>query len=131
MSEFKCEKCNKILSGKQALQRHKGRKFPCKVVSDENNTKKNQKNSKKQPTKNQPKNQPKTNQNTEIVKMCFSCKYCKMEFTYKNNLYTHLSHLRCKKMPKIEMKIRGLKLKNQGLENLNEITKNKMKSLKI
>lgn len=54
-----------------------------------------------------------------------------MEFTYKNNLYTHPSHLRCKKTPKIEMKIRGLKLKNQGLENLNEITRNKIKSLKI
>ena len=32
MSESKCEKCHKILSGKQALKRHSERKFPCKAV---------------------------------------------------------------------------------------------------
>jgi len=34
-------------------------------------------------------------------------------------------------MPKYEMKREALKLKNKGVEKLNENTKNKIKSLKI
>lgn len=131
MSESKCEKCHKILSGKQALKRHSERKFPCKAVVVKTQEEKNVKISKKQPTKNQPIYQPKTNQNQLFLKTTFSCKFCKKIFKHKNNLYTHQTQLRCNNMPKFEMKIRALKLKKRGVDKLYEITKNKIKSLKI
>ena len=131
MSDSKCDKCHKILSGKQALKRHSDRKFPCKAVDVKINEENNRKTSKKQPTKNQPIYQPKTNQNQDFLKTTFSCKFCKQIFKHKNNLYTHQTHLRCSNMPNFEMKIRALKLKRRGVDKLYEVTKNKIKSLKI
>ena len=118
MSESKCEKCHKNLSGKQALKRHSERKFPCKAVVGKKEEQKNVKNSKKQPTKNQPIYQPKTNQNQLFLKTTFSCKFCKNIFKHKYNLYTHQTHLCCNNIPKFVMNIRALKLKKQGVNEL-------------
>ncbi len=37
MVEFKCNRCHKIFKRKDYLQKHMGRKYPCKVVEVENN----------------------------------------------------------------------------------------------
>ena len=135
MSEFKCEKCNKILSGKQALQRHKERKFPCKQVivpnTDNYNCENTEISSMRKLCKIVCEISAKL-ENTKLnTKSNINCDYCNKSFTHINSLYKHKSHLRCKKMSKIEIKRRALKLKNKGLEKVNEITKNKIKSLKI
>jgi len=131
MSEFKCEKCNKILSGKQALQRHKERKFTCKQVVVPNTEIYNSENTEISSMRKLCKIVCEMSAKLENTKLNINCNYCKKSFTHKNALYKHKSHLRCDKMPKTEMKRRALKLKNKGLEKMNEITKNKIKSLKI
>ena len=134
MSDSKCEKCHKILSGKQALKRHSERKFPCKAVDVKINEENNVKNTKKSQSKSLRKVCEKVcEKSAKLKKTNFEicCNYCKTIFTHRNSLYKHKSHLRCEKMPKYEMKRRALKLKNKGVENLNENTKNKIKSLNI
>lgn len=134
MSENKCEKCHKIISGQQALKRHSERKFPCKAVVGKKEEQKNVKNPKKSQSKSLRKVCEKVcEKSAKLKKTNFDicCNYCKINFTHRNSLYKHKSHLRCEKMPKYEMKRRALKLKNKGVEKLNENTKNKIKSLKI
>ena len=135
MSNIKCKNCYKIFSNNQALRRHYGRKFPCKKFVSKKDTieitTNLSKSIKNLPSKNQPIYHPKTNQNDVFSEITFLCDFCKPIFKHKNNLYTHKTHLRCNKMPKIEMRRRGIKLKSKGEEKLNEITINKIKSLKI
>jgi len=134
MSDLKCKNCHKKFSSNQALRRHNERKFPCKAfVSKKDATEiaKNPENSKSSSMQKVCKIVCKKSAKLEKTEFEISCNYCKTVFSHTNALYKHRSHLRCEKMPKYEMARRGLKLKNKGAKDLSEITKIKMKSLKI
>ncbi len=143
MKEYKCDICNKVFKYKNDYTRHQNRKNKCipkvSLKVSYNIIKKD-------------KNDTNNNNNISQIKMkedkkdaC--CKYCGKVFTFKNNLYRHLSQT-CKikekmakekeeifnslikKMEELEKSNKEIKEKNKKLEyELKKITNKKIKHI--
>jgi hypothetical protein len=113
-----CPKCLKSFCSIQSLQRHLQKKFPCKVEKKvEKKVKKNIQNI--------------CEKSAISIKNNYSCEYCNKAFNHKNNLYTHKTHLRCKKMPIVEKKKRAIKLLNSNTTKISKSTENEILSLNL